>query len=122
MTETEEGIIIRGDDDFILKDSGQRKTFSGGMERDVGDDKPNFTLLYYPMLKRWASHMAKGAKKYGKKNWMKAEGQEELERFQESAIRHMYQWLNGEVDEDHASAVFFNITGAEYVRSKMNAK
>lgn len=90
------------------------------MVRGLDESKPNFTLLHYPMLKRWAEHMTKGAVHYGKRNWMKAEGQEELERFQESALRHMFQWLNGEVDEDHASAVFFNITGAEFVKEKLN--
>ena len=108
---------------FIVKaTTGVRKVFNGGMVRGVEDGKPNYLLLWQPMVKRWAEHMTKGAAHYGKRNWMKASGEEELERFQESALRHMFQWLNNERDEDHAAACLFNITGAEYVREKLNKK
>lgn len=72
-----------------------------------------------PMFDRYAIHLTKGAKKYAKRNWMQATGQAELERFQESALRHFLQWLRGERDEDHAAAVWFNVNGAEYVKSRM---
>ncbi len=106
---------------FIIKDSGQRESFSGGMVRDVTTDKTDYTYIYDgPMLDRWSIHMTKGALKYGKRNWMKAEGVEELERFKESAARHFRQWMRGDMDEDHASAVFFNINGYEYVKGKLD--
>lgn len=78
------------------------------------------------MLERWAEHLTKGASKYpdlpdGNANWTLADGLEELNRFRESAFRHFYQWVRGDVDEDHAAAVFFNINGAEYVKEKMNS-
>jgi hypothetical protein len=50
---------------------------------------------------------------------MKAEGPEEYKRFVCSFCRHLKQYLNGERDEDHAAAVFFNLNGAEYVRPKL---
>jgi hypothetical protein len=34
-------------------------------------------------------------------------------------MRHFLQWFRGETDEDHASAVFFNVNGAEFVKDKM---
>src|SRR5690349_23569216 len=106
--------------DFIVKDSGQRQQFSGGMVRDVADNKTWWSLVYDgPMLKRWATHLTKGAKKYAARNWMKAEGQAELDRARDSACRHFAQWMAGEVDEDHAAAVYFNINLAEYVKGKM---
>ncbi len=105
---------------IVKKTKGSKQVFKGGMVRGLDESKPNYLLLWQPMLKRWAEHMTKGAKHYGKHNWMKASGRDELERFQESALRHMFQWLNGEIDEDHASAVFFNITGAEYIKNKLN--
>lgn len=101
---------------FITKDSGARKSFKSGMKRDTDDGKPQYDLVYLPMFKRWADLMARGAKKYGKHNWKKANGDEELERFKSSAFRHFIQWFDGETDEDHAAAVFFNISGAEYVK------
>lgn len=106
---------------FEVKDSGKRKEFDSGMVRDVDDDKTLWHLAADgPMFKRWVIHLTKGAKKYAQRNWMKASGDEELQRFRESAFRHFMQWYNGEVDEDHASAVFFNINGAEYVKEKLN--
>lgn len=105
---------------FVVKDSGERQKFSSGMQRDVTTGKVRYDLVFDgPMLVRYAAHLTKGAEKYEPRNWMKASGQEEYDRFRESAIRHMFQWLQGDRDEDHAAAVFFNINGAEYVRSKM---
>lgn len=105
--------------EFKIKDSGQRVKFTAGMVRDVTEGKINYLLLRDgPMFKRWAQHLTNGAKKYSKRNWMKASGDEEMDRFKESAARHMEQWLAGETDEDHASAVMFNINGYEYIKSK----
>ena len=104
---------------FTVKDSGKRKEFSGGMVRDVTEGKTDFSLvLDGPMFRRWAEHLTNGAKKYDKRNWMKAAGNEERDRFKESALRHFLQWYWGDLDEDHASAVFFNINGAEYCKQK----
>lgn len=107
---------------FVTKDSGQRQEFSTGMHRDVQDDKPRYDLLDLPMLKRWAELMARGAKKYGENNWKKAETEEELARFKASAIRHLFQWFEGEESEDHASAIMFNVAGAEMVKAKLKNK
>lgn len=105
---------------FQVKDSGARRQFESGMQRDVQDDKTLYSLAFDgPMLERYAVHLTKGAKKYEARNWMKARGEEELERFKESAIRHFIQWLRGDTDEDHAAAVFFNINGYEYTRERV---
>lgn len=107
---------------FETKDSGKRKVFASGMQRDVTEGKTDYTYcLQGPMLKRWAELMERGAKKYDRDNWMKASGPEELERFRASALRHLIQWLHGETDEDHAAAVIFNLNGAEYVLGKMES-
>jgi hypothetical protein len=107
-------------DTFVVKDSGKRAQFESGMVRDVATDKVNVALVFDgPMFWRWAVHLTKGAVKYAKRNWMKASGEEELERFRESACRHFAQWYRGDQDEDHASAVIFNINGAEYVKDKL---
>lgn len=108
-------------DEFTVKDSGQRQEFASGMRRDVQDDKVLWSLIYSgPMLERWAKHLTAGARKYGPNNWLLAQGQEELDRFRDSAARHFAQWMRGDRDEDHGAAVFFNINGAEYVRDRMN--
>lgn len=108
-------------DEFIVKDSGKRLEFTSGMVRDVTEGKIDYSLtLDGPMFKRWADHLTKGARKYSSRNWMKAAGQEELDRFRESALRHFVQWYYGETDEDHASAVYFNVNGAEFVKSNLS--
>jgi hypothetical protein len=103
---------------MAMRDSGERQMFDSGMVRDVSDGKVDYLLLRDgPMLERWAVHMTLGSYKYTKRNWMLASGDAEYERFRESAARHFEQWLRGDTDEDHGAAVFFNINGAEYVKS-----
>ena len=107
---------------YVVKDSGKRTEFASGMVRDVSEGKIDYSLvLDGPMFKRWAEHLTKGAAKYNKRNWMKAAGQEELDRFKESALRHFLQWYWDEIDEDHGSAAIFGINGAEYVKEKLEA-
>jgi Domain of unknown function (DUF5664) len=115
-----------GKENFITKDSGKRVTFETGMQRDVNENKPRFDLITPAglpfeerMLTRWARLMDRGASKYGERNWEKASTEEEKKRFMDSAYRHFMQWAAGETDEDHAAAVFFNISGAEMVDSKL---
>lgn len=107
--------------DFITKDSGERQQFSTGMKRDVQTDKPRYDLIGsgWMLIKRWAELMGRGAIKYGELNFEKAATEEELRRFKASALRHMIQWFHGEVDEDHAAAVCFNLAGAEMVKVKL---
>lgn len=89
------------------------------MVRDTTSEKTDYSLvLDGPMFERWAKHLTAGARKYDKRNWMKAQGQEELDRFRESAVRHFIMWYQGLTDEDHAAAVLFNVNGAEYVRGR----
>ncbi len=108
---------------FTIKDSGQRQQFSSGMQRDVTTEKTDYSLVFDgPLLERLAVHLTKGARKYDARNWMKATGQEELDRFRSSAVRHFVQWLRGDQDEDHFSATVFNLNGAEYVKAKLEGK
>lgn len=105
---------------FGIKDSGKRLKFDSGMVRDVTHDKTKYHLVFDgPMFERWAEHLSKGAAKYDDRNWMRANGEAELQRFLESAVRHFIQWQRGDSDEDHAAAVFFNINGYEFVKQKL---
>lgn len=111
--------------DSGLKDSGQRLLFASGMVRDVDDTKPAFDLVIPEgipykelMLTRWAELLRKGAIKYSRRNWEKANSNDELDRAKASAFRHFMQWFSDETDEDHAAAVFFNINEVETIRYK----
>ena len=112
--------------DYITKDSGERVSYDTGMQRDTSSNKARYDLISpaklpmeKQMLTRWAKLMGRGAAKYDDRNWEKASTEKELARFKESAFRHFMQWYYGETDEDHAAAVFFNITGAEYVKDRI---
>ncbi len=109
--------------DFETKSSGAKDEFEGGGVRDAQTGKPRFDLLRPlnvpygdQLLTRWAALMARGAEHYGDRNWERMSDQTALDRFKSSAARHFEQWLNGEVDEDHAAATFFNVAGAEYIK------
>lgn len=108
---------------FQTKDSGKREEYSTGMRRDTQEGKPRYDLLIadngFTLLTRWAELMARGAEKYGQRNWEKAETQEEAERFRASAFRHFMQWMRGDKDEDHAAATMFNINAYEYTNDRL---
>lgn len=111
---------------FVTKDSGKRIAFAGGMQRDTNEGKPRFELLLpegvpynEQIMVRFAELMGRGTVKYKSRNWEKASGHEELDRFKESAFRHFIQWQCNEQDEDHAVAVMFNIMGYETTKWKM---
>lgn len=108
----------------VTKDSGERHTFDSGMARDTDKGKPRFDLLTPPhvryedqFLTRCAELMARGAEKYGEHNWTKADSEAEMIRFKASAYRHFMQWFCEETDEDHASAVFFNLLAYESTKA-----
>lgn len=111
--------------DFVVKDSGERREFESGMVRDTSTGKVEYHRVFEgPLLDRWATHLTKGAAKYpdlpnGSANWTLASGQEELIRFRQSLCRHFVQFLRGDVDEDHAAAVVFNLNGMLYCQEKM---
>lgn len=108
---------------YEVKSSGKEMRFDSGMVRDIDESKTDYTLIYDgPLFDRWAKHLTAGARRYAKRNWMKASGQAELDRFRESAARHFRQWLRGDADEDHASACVFNINGALYCQEKIDAE
>lgn len=112
--------------EYVVKDSGESHTYESGMQRDTNWGKVDYSLVFDgPMLRRWAEHLTKGARKYEARNWMKATGQVELDRFRESAARHFCQLMTGEAGEtkeDHLAAVFFNLNGLAYVEEVMKRK
>lgn len=123
---------------FVVRDSGERTEFESGMVRDVTGGKFRPDLVRDgPMFLRWIMLMTKGAVKYAARNWMKASGIEERDRFLESADRHYMIWytwrkygINIEdpenpttlpLTEDHGAALFFNVNGVEFVEEKLES-
>lgn len=106
--------------EFETKDSGQRVDFDSGMRRDIDDGKPRYDLIPLKPLKRLAELCARGAVKYGGRNWELASSEQELQRFKASAWRHFMQWHMGETDEDHAIATVWNIFAYLTIEDKIN--
>lgn len=134
--ETERDVLSASE--FVVKDSGAREQFDSGMVRDTATGKMRPDLVRDgPMFMRWVMLLTKGAVKYAARNWMKAKGQDEFDRFLESTDRHYtiwYMWrrygINIEnpdnwtrepLSEDHAAATIFNMNGVEYTADEMAA-
>jgi hypothetical protein len=89
-----------------VKDSGQREEFPTGSKRDSREGKGRYDLLSPLALSRLAKHFENGAAKYGDRNWEKGQPQA---RYLDSAIRHLFNYLEGRRDEDHLSAAAWNV-------------
>lgn len=73
--------------------------------REDKEGKPDFTLIPYGPLKRIALRFGIGARKYSKFNWQEAP---DTQTYKESLLRHTLQYINGDTDEDHLSAIAVN--------------
>ena len=91
---------------FEVKDSGHRQEFATGARRDTQEGKGRFDLLPCHAITRLATHFENGSKKYGDDNWRKGIP---LNRYLDSAFRHLYEFMDGQRDEDHAIAAAWNI-------------
>lgn len=89
-----------------VKDSGSRAEFETGAVRDIQEGKGRFDLIPADSLQRLAQHYENGAKKYGDRNWEKGQP---LYTYLNSANRHITKLTDGQFDEDHASAIVWNI-------------
>jgi hypothetical protein len=92
-----------------LKDSGERRMFSTGANRDMADGKGDMFSLPAAAILRLSRHYELGAKKYSRLNYQMGIP---VSSFMDSALRHIFKYLDGWDDEDHLSAAAFNILGA----------
>lgn len=91
---------------FSTKDSWNRQDFWTWSVRDTNEWKPRYDLISIPALKRLALLMQRWALKYWERN---REKWQPTDRFLESAMRHMFQYAEWDISEDHLSAICFNI-------------
>jgi hypothetical protein len=89
-----------------VKDSGKREEQGTGAVRDTQDGKPRYDLIPVMALRRLAVHYANGARKYSARNWEKGIPSS---RCYSSALRHLFQYAEGDRSEDHLSAILFNV-------------
>lgn len=115
--------------EFVTKDSGARQEYATGMRRDLQTGKLRFDLCIAndqkyneSLFGRWAALMGRGAEKYGERNWELSCTIEEFRRFKASLYRHFEQFMQGEEDEDHASAICFNLNAMIRLMDKLKIK
>lgn len=82
--------------------------FKSGAKRESKDNKPRIDLIPPEALYEWGILMAKGAERMGERNWERGLP---LSSFLSSAARHLNAMMRGEVDENHAANLLFNIGG-----------
>lgn len=93
----------------VLKDSGERREFQTGAQRDMAFGKGDMVSLPNAAILRLSKHYEVGATKYGRWNYTKGIP---VSSFMDSALRHIFKYLDGWDDEDHLAAAAFNILGA----------
>ena len=98
-----------------IKDSGERTVFGSGAVRDMHEGKGDMASLPNSAILRLSKHYESGAKKYGRWNYTKGIP---VSSFLDSALRHIFKYLDGWDDEDHMSAAAFNILGAMEMEAK----
>lgn len=91
------------------------RQFESGAVRDSNIGKPRPDLISPYFLESLGQVLAKGAVKYGDRNWEKGMPQEV---FKESAARHYVAWMMGKEDEDHAVQLAFNLMAWIHFRDK----
>lgn len=84
----------------------EHQNYETGAKRGSAANRGRYDLISHIFLRRLAIHLEKGADNYAPRNWEKGLP---LHRSFESMIRHAYQWIAGETDEDHLAAVACNI-------------
>lgn len=104
--------------EFQTLDTGTRIDFITGSRRDSDAGKPRYDLVGRHALRREADLMARGAQKYGERNW---ELGQPISRSFASLLRHAYQWAEGETAEDHLAAVRFNAASIIHVLEEVAA-
>ncbi len=92
--------------EFVTKDSGERQGFNSGAVRDTQGGKPRYDLIPPGPLLRLAMLYTRGAEKYNEHNWTKGIP---VSRCIASLMRHVFQFIKGDTDEDHGAAIIFNV-------------
>ncbi len=96
-----------------IKDSGERRQFETGAQRDMAEGKGMCSFLPPNALMALARHFEYGAKKYSdincaptEVNWRKGI---KCSTYIDSTLRHSLKALDGREDENHIMAAIWNL-------------
>lgn len=104
-----------------------KRHFDTGAARDSEDGKEDYIeTISWATMKRYAEYMTGKKKKYGEWNWKKGIP---IDSYERSLVRHLQKYLENkyeggtvETEEDHLSAMLFNVFGIMYEESKKHKK
>lgn len=89
-----------------LPDSGARSEYETGAVRDSSEGKGCPHMIPPVAIRKMAKRFEDGARKYAKHNWMRGIP---LSHYQDSTMRHLMQWSEGDESEDHLGAALWNL-------------
>lgn len=98
-----------------LPDTGARAQYATGAVRDASAGKGHFHSIPPGSLRRIAKRFEDGARKYSKDNWMKGIP---LSHYQDSMLRHILAWAEGDTSEDHMGAILWNAACADWTEQQ----
>lgn len=86
-----------------------------GAVRDTGG-KGRCDLLPHSALLRVARHMENSLESHGERNWERGLP---MHCFLDSAMRHIFKYMDGQVDEDHLAAAATNLLMALWTEAHL---
>ena len=96
--------INRASQEEAMRHGKEKIEFETGAHRDTDEGKGKPSLISPVLIHRLGVLLAKGAEHYGADNWTKGMP---YRRTADSMIRHIFQWLAGDTEEDHLAAITF---------------
>lgn len=93
----------------------EMEKFNTGAVRENKTGKGRCDLLPMCALIRLSKHYEAGSADHGERNWEKGIP---MHSFLDSAIRHLFKYMDGQTDEDHLCAAAWNILGAMWTEEK----
>ena len=98
-----------------LADSGHRVEFDSGCVRETECVKGRCDLLPMSALIKLSKQFEEANKKYPERNWEKGMP---MHCLIDSALRHLFKYMDGQNDEDHLLSACWNVVCAVWMEEK----
>jgi hypothetical protein len=112
-------------DEHLEKNGPNVRQFESGAIRDLDNTKPDFIeTISWTAFRKFGEYMTSKKQKYGAGNFKKGIP---VESYEQSLVRHLQKYLENkyedgqqEREEDHLSAMVFNIFGILHEQGRIN--
>lgn len=99
-----------------IVNDGATTLYQTGAVRHVSGNKGRCDLLPMCALLRISHHVEDSLANYPERNWEKGMP---MHNMLDSAIRHLFKYMDGQIDEDHLAAAATNLLMAMYTEEKL---